>query len=153
MIQSVTFEKTLYHKLPFKFEAGTPNISGAIGLGAAIDFLESIGMNDIFTHEQALMTYGLKKLETLSDVRIIGTATEKTSALSFVMAGIHPHDIATILDQYGIAIRAGHHCAQPVIDFFKIPATARASFGLYNTIEDIDALTLGLGKVKEVFQS
>jgi len=152
MIRSVTFEKTLYHKLPYKFEAGTPNISGAIGLGAAVDFLESVGRNDIFLHEQVLMTYGSKKLQAMDDVKIIGTAKEKTSSLSFIINGIHPHDIATVLDQQGIAIRAGHHCAQPIIDFFRIPATARASFGLYNTLEDIDALIHGLEKAKEVFK-
>ncbi len=152
MISSVTFEKTLYNKLPYKFEAGTPNVSGGIGLGAAVDYLESIGLENISAHEQDLMTYGTEALRTVDELRIIGTAKEKASVLSFVLAGIHPHDIGTILDRDGIAIRTGHHCAQPVMDFFKIPATARASLGLYNTREDIDALVGGLGKVKEVFR-
>jgi len=152
MIRSVTFEKTRYQKLPHKFEAGTPNISGAIGMGAAVDFLQSVGMDSVFMHEQVLMAYGSKTLQTMDDVRMIGTAKEKASSLSFVIEGIHPHDIATVLDQNGIAIRAGHHCAQPVMDFFRIPATARVSFGLYNTREDIDALRLGLEKVREVFK-
>jgi len=152
MISSVTFEKTLYNKLPYKFEAGTPNVSGGIGLGAAVDYLESIGLENISSHEQDLMTYGTEALRTLDELRIIGTAKVKASVLSFVLEGIHPHDIGTILDKDGIAIRTGHHCAQPVMDFFKIPATARASLGLYNTREDIDALVGGLGKVKEVFR-
>jgi len=152
MISSVTFEKTLYNKLPYKFEAGTPNVSGGIGLGAAVDYLESIGLENISAHEQDLMTYGTEALRTLDELRIIGTAKVKASVLSFVLEGIHPHDIGTILDKDGIAIRTGHHCAQPVMDFFKIPATARASLGLYNTREDIDALVGGLGKVKEVFR-
>jgi cysteine desulfurase/selenocysteine lyase len=151
MISSVTFEKTLYNKLPYKFEAGTPNVAGGIGLGAAVDYLESIGMNNISVHEQELLTYGTNALWTLDYLRIIGTAKEKASVLSFVLEGIHPHDIGTILDKEGIAIRTGHHCAQPVMDFFGIPATARASLGLYNTQEDIEALISGLRKVKEVF--
>jgi cysteine desulfurase/selenocysteine lyase len=152
MIRSVTFKKTRYHKLPHKFEAGTPNISGAIGMGAAVDFLQSVGMDSVSMHEQVLMAHGSEILRAMDDVRMIGTAKEKTSALSFVIEGIHPHDIATVLDQNGVAIRAGHHCAQPVMDFFRIPATARVSFGLYNTREDIEALRLGLEQVKEVFK-
>jgi cysteine desulfurase / selenocysteine lyase len=152
MISSVTFEKTLYNKLPYKFEAGTPNVAGGIGLGAAVDYLESIGLDNIFIHEQELITYGTMALWTLDELRIIGTAKEKASVLSFVLEGVHPHDIGTILDQEGIAIRTGHQCAQPVMDFFKIPATARASLGLYNTREDIEALLQGLRKVKEVFK-
>ncbi len=152
MISSVTFERTLYNRLPYKFEAGTPNVAGGIGLGAAIDYLESIGLQNISAHEQDLMAYGTKALETLDELRIIGTAKEKASVLSFVLKGIHPHDIGTILDKDGIAIRTGHHCAQPVMDFFKVPATARASFGLYNTREDIEALIWGLRKVIEVFR-
>ncbi len=152
MISSVTFERTLYNKLPYKFEAGTPNVSGGIGLGAAVEYLESIGLDNISAHEQDLMTYGTEALQTLDELRIIGTAKEKASVLSFVLEGIHPHDIGTILDKDGIAIRTGHHCAQPVMDFFKIPATARASLGLYNTHEDMDTLITGLRKVKEVFR-
>ncbi len=152
MISSVTFEKTLFNRLPYKFEAGTPNVAGGIGLGAAVDYLQSIGLNNIAAHEQELTEYGTKALLALDEVRIIGTAKEKASVLSFVLEGIHPHDIGTILDKEGIAIRTGHHCAQPVMDFFKIPATARASLGLYNTREDIEALLLGLRNVREVFR-
>ena len=152
MIISVTFEKTLYNRLPYKFEAGTPNVAGGIGLGVAIDYLESIGMDRIAMNEQDLIAYGTRLLEAIEDLRIIGTAKNKASVLSFVLDGIHPHDIGTILDKEGIAIRTGHHCAQPVMEFFKIPATARASLGLYNTREDIEALLAGIRKVKEVFR-
>jgi cysteine desulfurase / selenocysteine lyase len=152
MISSVTFEKTIYNKLPYKFEAGTPNVAGAIGLGAAVDYLQSVGLQNISVHEQELLSYGTLALQALSDVRIIGTAKEKSSVISFVLDGIHPHDIGTILDKHGIAIRTGHHCAQPVMEFFGIPATARASLGMYNTREDIEALLWGLRKVKEVFR-
>ncbi|MGD0099067.1 MAG: cysteine desulfurase [Acidobacteriota bacterium] len=152
MISSVTFEKTLYNRLPYKFEAGTPNVAGGIGLGVAIDYLESIGMGRITMNEQDLIAYGTRLLEAIEDLRIIGTAKNKASVLSFVLNGIHPHDIGTILDKEGIAIRTGHHCAQPVMEFFKIPATARASLGLYNTREDIEALLAGIRKVKEVFR-
>jgi cysteine desulfurase/selenocysteine lyase len=151
MISSVTFEKTLYNRLPYKFEAGTPNVAGGIGLGAAIDYVEKLGVANIHAHEDALMLYGTKALQTLDGIRIIGTAKEKASVLSFVLDGIHPHDLGTILNQDGIAIRTGHHCAQPVMEFFKVPATARASLGLYNTREDIEALIRGLRKVTEVF--
>jgi cysteine desulfurase/selenocysteine lyase len=152
MIRSVTFEETLYDRLPYKFEAGTPNISGAIGLGAAVDFMESIGMNTIREHDQELMAFGAKKLRAIDGLRILGASRERTGVLSFVMEGMHPHDIATILDRQGIAIRAGHHCAQPLMDFFRIPAAARASFGIYNTLEDIRMLVQGLEKVKQVFR-
>jgi cysteine desulfurase/selenocysteine lyase len=151
MISSVTFEKTLYNKLPYKFEAGTPNIAGAIGLGAAVEYLEAAGLDRIAEHERDLLSYGTEALQNLHGVRIIGTAAEKAGVLSFVIEGIHPHDVGTILDQEGIAIRTGHHCAQPVMDFFGIPATARASLGLYNTREEIDALVAGIRKVTEVF--
>jgi cysteine desulfurase/selenocysteine lyase len=152
MISSVTFEKTTYNRLPYKFEAGTPNIAGGIALGAAIDYLESVGLDRIAAYEADLLDYGTRALSSLPAVRIIGTAREKASVLSFVVEGIHPHDIGTILDQEGIAIRTGHHCAQPVMDFFKIPATARASLALYNTRDEIDALVAGLHKVIEVFR-
>jgi cysteine desulfurase/selenocysteine lyase len=152
MISSVTFEKTIYQKLPFKFEAGTPNVAGAIGLGAAIDYLQSIGLENVSAHERDLLGYAALTLNTMDEVRIIGTAKEKSSVISFILEGIHPHDIGTILDKYGISIRAGHHCSQPVMEFYGIPATARASFGLYNTREDIEALLSGLRKVKEVFR-
>jgi cysteine desulfurase/selenocysteine lyase len=152
MISSVTFEKTLYNRLPYKFEAGTPNVAGGIGLGAAVDYLESIGLDNISAHEQGLLAFATLALEKVRGLRIIGTAKEKASVLSFVLEGIHPHDIGTILDRHGIAIRTGHHCAQPVMEFFKIPATARASLGMYNTLEDIERLVAGLRKVKEVFR-
>jgi cysteine desulfurase / selenocysteine lyase len=151
MIRSVTFEKTLYSEIPYKFEAGTPNVAGAIGLGAAVDYLESIGMENISAHEQELLAYGTVALEKVKQLRIIGKADKKAGVISFVFDSIHPHDIGTILDQHGIAIRTGTLCAQPVMDFFNIPATARISFGMYNTLEDIDALVDGLLKVKEVF--
>jgi cysteine desulfurase/selenocysteine lyase len=151
MIRSVTFEKTCYAALPYKFEAGTPNIAGGIGLGAAIDYLQSVGMDAISAHEQELLVFATQALETMDGLRIIGTAKEKAAVISFIMDGIHPHDIGTILDKEGIAIRTGHHCSQPVMEFFKIPATARASIGIYNTREDIEALLCALRKVHEVF--
>ncbi len=152
MISSVTFAKTLFNKLPYKFEAGTPNVAGGIGLGAAVDYLQSIGLSNISRHEQDLLHFGTVALESIDALRLIGTAAEKASVLSFVLEGIHPHDIGTILDKEGIAIRTGHHCAQPVMDFYGIPATARASLGIYNTREDIEALVNGLRKVQEVFR-
>jgi cysteine desulfurase / selenocysteine lyase len=151
MISSVTFEKTIYNKLPHKFEAGTPDMSGVIGLGAAIEYLNSLGMNEIEDYEHELLTCATEKVSAIPGVRLVGTAKEKAGVLSFVMEGVHPHDIGTILDQQGIAIRTGHHCAQPVMERFKIDATARASFGLYNTKSEIDALVAGIYKVKEVF--
>jgi cysteine desulfurase / selenocysteine lyase len=151
MIASVTFEKTLFNKLPFKFEAGTPDISGAIGLGAAIRYIETLGIDQIAAHEHDLLAYATEKVSAIPGVKLIGTAHEKAGVLSFVIEGIHPHDIGTILDQEGIAIRTGHHCSQPVMQRFDIPATARASFGLYNTREEVDALVAGIEKVREVF--
>ena len=151
MIRSVTFEKTLYNVLPHKFEAGTPNIAGSIGLGAAIDYVEDLGIERIGAYERQLLEYGTELLSRISSVRMIGTAREKSGILSFVMDGIHPHDIGTILDEQGIAIRTGHHCAQPVMQRFQIPATARASLAFYNTKEDIDALVKGIDRVLEVF--
>jgi cysteine desulfurase/selenocysteine lyase len=152
MISSVTFEKTTYNALPYKFEAGTPDIAGVIGLGAAVDYLNGIGMDNVTAHEHDLVAYGTQALEAIPGVRIIGTAREKAGVLSFVMEGVHPHDVGTILDQEGIAVRTGHHCAQPVMDRFCIPATSRASFGLYNTRAEIDRLVEGIGKVKEIFE-
>ena len=151
MISSVTFEKTLYNRLPYKFEAGTPHVSGAIGLGAALDYLNSMGIGRIARHEKQLLAYGTKRLLEIPGLRLIGTAREKEGILSFVLEGIHPHDVGTILDQEGIAIRTGHHCAQPLMERFGVPATARASLALYNTIEEMDALASGLQKVREVF--
>ncbi len=151
MISSVTFEKTIYNRIPYKFEAGTPNIAAGIALGAAIDYLENIGMDRIAAYEHNLLQYATEALSKLSKVRLIGTAGEKASVLSFVVEGVHPHDVGTILDQEGIAIRTGHHCAQPVMDFFNLPATARASLAFYNTREEIDTLVAGLLKVTEVF--
>jgi cysteine desulfurase/selenocysteine lyase len=151
MISSVTFEKTTYNKLPYKFEAGTPNIAAGIGIGAAADYLEKIGLDAIAAYEAELLGYATRKLSGLGGVRIIGTAREKAGVVSFVMDAVHPHDIGTILDQEGIAIRTGHHCAQPVMDFYGVPATARASIAFYNTHEEIDALVNGIGKVLEVF--
>ena len=151
MIKSVTFEKTLYADLPYKFEAGTPNIAGAIGLGEAIDYVEALGYDRIMAHEQELLDYGARALSSIEGLKIIGTAAHKSGILSFVLDGVHPHDIGTILDIEGIAVRTGHHCAQPVMDRFQIPATARASLAMYNTKEDIDALVLGIDRVLEVF--
>lgn len=151
MIRSVTFEKTVYNDLPYKFEAGTPNIGGAIGLGKAIEYITQLGLDHIAAHEHDLLVYGTEALMAIPGIRLIGTAAEKAAVISFVMEGIHPHDIGTILDREGIAIRTGHHCAQPVMQCFKIPATARASFALYNTREEIDVLVKGIQKVKEVF--
>jgi cysteine desulfurase/selenocysteine lyase len=151
MIRTVTFEKTTYNDLPYKFEAGTPNIAGGIGLGAAIDYVNHIGMEKISAYEHELLAYGTEALSRISGLRIIGTAREKAAVLSFVIEGIHPHDIGTVLDRQGIAVRTGHHCAQPVMDRFQVPATTRASLAFYNTFREIDALAAGLAKVKEVF--
>lgn len=151
MILSVTFEETKYNELPYKFEAGTPNVAGVIGLGAAIDYLTNIGMDNIAAYEGMLLDYGTKVLSEVEGVTLIGTAKHKAGVLGFVMDSVHPHDIGQILDGEGIAIRAGHHCAQPVMKHFGIPATARASVALYNTPADLDALVRGLAKVKEMF--
>lgn len=152
MISSVTFEKTLFNNLPHKFEAGTPNIAGAIGLGAAIDYVQSLGLENISAHERELTAYGTLALRSLDELRIMGTAKEKAGVISFILGDIHPHDTGTILNEDGIAIRTGHQCAQPLMDFFKVPAAARASFGIYSTREDIDALLRSLKKVIEVFR-
>jgi cysteine desulfurase / selenocysteine lyase len=151
MIRSVTFEKTLYNQLPYKFEAGTPHIAGAIGLGAALDYLTGMEIEDVRAHERRLLAYGTEALSSVPGLRLIGTAKEKVGVLSFVMENIHPHDIGTILDRQGIAIRTGHHCAQPLMQRFGIPATARASLAVYNTDSEIDALVAGIHKLKEVF--
>jgi cysteine desulfurase / selenocysteine lyase len=151
MISSVTYEKTIYNKLPYKFEAGTPNIAGVIGLGAALTYVKSLGVDKIAAHEDKLLEYATRTISAIPDIRLIGTAKEKAGVLSFVLGDIHAHDVGTILDQEGIAIRTGHHCSQPVMQRFGVPATARASFGLYNTREEVDALAGGIRKVREVF--
>jgi len=151
MIKSVTFEKTIYNDLPYKFEGGTPDIAGAIGLGAAIDYVNNLGFDQITAHEDELLRYGTEALSAIESLRIIGTAEHKAGILSFVIDKAHPHDIGTILDEQGIAVRTGHHCAQPVMARFQIPATARASLAFYNTKEDIDALVKGIDRVLEVF--
>ncbi len=150
MIRTVTFEKTTFNELPYKFEAGTPNIAGVIGIGAALDYLVDVGLERIGKHESDLLTYATKAISAVPRVRQIGTARDKASVISFVVEGIHPHDIATVLDLEGIAIRAGHHCSQPLMDRFGVPATARASLALYNTRDDVDALVAALHKVLEV---
>jgi cysteine desulfurase/selenocysteine lyase len=151
MISSVTFDKTIYNKLPYKFEAGTPDIAGVIGLGAALAYVNGLGIENIGAHEHDLLVYATEALSAIPGVRVIGTAKEKAAVVSFVIEGIHPHDIGTILDQEGIAIRTGHHCSQPIMERFGIPATARASFAVYNTRQEVDALVRGIGKVREVF--
>lgn len=152
MITSVTFEKTIYNQLPFKFEAGTSNIAGAIGLGSAIDYVTQTGLNNIAKHEADVLDYATKQVLLIPSVNMIGTAKAKCSVLSFVIDGIHPHDIGTFLDFEGVAVRTGHHCTQPVMDRYNIPATSRASFGMYNTKEEADKLINGLKKIIEVFK-
>ncbi len=152
MIRSVTFEKTEYNDLPHKFEAGTPNIAGVIGLGAAVDYVRGLGFPAISAHERELVSYASQVLSAIPSVRLIGTAEERAGLVSFVVDGVHAHDVGTILDQEGIAVRAGHHCAQPVMDRFGVPATVRASFGVYSTLEEVDRLAAGVGKVLEIFR-
>jgi len=151
MISSVTFEKTTYNKLPHKFEAGTPDIAGAIGLGAAIDYVSALGLPRIAAHEHDLLSYGTEALRKVPGLRLIGTAKDKASVLSFLLGDVHPHDIGTVLDREGVAIRTGHHCAQPLMRRLGVAATARASLAFYNRREDVDALVAGLHKVREVF--
>lgn len=151
MILTVSFEKTTWNTLPFKFEAGTPNVSGAVGLGAAIDYVESLGIENIHAHEQRLLQVATQKLMRVPGLTIIGTAPDKASVISFTMDGIHPHDLGTILDAEGVAVRTGHHCAMPVMEFFDVPATARASFACYSRDSDIDALVAALAKARQVF--
>jgi cysteine desulfurase/selenocysteine lyase len=150
MILTVSFEKTTYNALPYKFEAGTPNISGAIGLGAAVDFLGSLDINAAHAHEHALLEYATGALRKIDGLTIVGTARDKASLISFVVAGVHPHDLGTILDEDGIAIRTGHHCAMPVMEFFNLPATARASFAFYNTFEEIDRLAAAVARARAI---
>jgi cysteine desulfurase/selenocysteine lyase len=151
MILSVTFEKTIYNTIPHKFEAGTPPIAAAIGLGAAVDYLTEIGMDAIDAHEHALLSYATEQVNQMPGVRIIGTARNKASVMSFAIEGVHPHDIGTLLNQEGIAVRTGHHCAQPVMKRFCVPATSRASFAFYNTMAEVDALITGIRNVQKVF--
>lgn len=150
MIRSVSFEKTIYNVLPYKFEAGTPNIGATIGLGAAIDYVNGIGFDSMGRHEHDLLCYATEQLQRISGLRIIGTAREKAAVVSFVVEGIHPHDIGTILDHEGVAIRTGHHCAEPLMERFGVPATARASFAFYNTREEVDRLVTAVEKAKEL---
>jgi cysteine desulfurase/selenocysteine lyase len=151
MILSVSFEKTTYNELPYKFEAGTPNIAGVVGLGAALDWVEGIGLDRIAAHEQELLEYGTARLLEVPGLRIIGTAREKAAVLSFVVEGVHPHDMGTVLDYDGVAVRTGHHCAQPVMERFGVPATTRASLAVYNTKQEIDVLVAGIEKAREMF--
>jgi cysteine desulfurase/selenocysteine lyase len=151
MILTVSFDKTTYNELPYKFEAGTPNISGAVGLAAALDYIEGLGIEAIAAHEQSLLQLATAELARLPDIELIGTAPSKASVLSFIMKGVHPHDLGTVLDAEGIAIRTGHHCAMPVMTFFGVPATARASFGCYNTEDDVASLVRALKRAREVF--
>ena len=151
MIRSVTFQKTTYNSLPYKFEAGTPHIAGAIGLGTAIDYVNRVGLETLAVHEQEILSYATEALSRIPEIRLIGTAREKIGVLSFVVEDVHPHDVGTVLDREGVAIRTGHHCAQPVMDRFGVPATCRASFAFYNTKEEVDALIRAVGKVLEVF--
>ena len=151
MIRTVSFEESTWNELPYKFEAGTPNIAGAIGLGAAIEFMTECGMDAIAAHERDILEYATERLGELDGIRIIGTAPDKAGILSFVVEGVHPHDVGTIVDQHGVAIRAGHHCAMPLMRRYRVPATSRASFALYNTRADIDALVESLHRVKEIF--
>jgi cysteine desulfurase/selenocysteine lyase len=151
MILAVTFAKTTYNALPNKFEAGTPSIAGGIGLGAAVDFLSGLDLRAAHAHENALLQHATAVLTRIPDLRIVGTAANKVSLVSFVVAGVHPHDLGTILDEDGIAVRTGHHCAMPVMDFFKLPATARASFTFYNTFDEIDRLGAGIERARKMF--
>jgi cysteine desulfurase/selenocysteine lyase len=151
MILSVSFEKTTYNELPYKFEAGTPNIAGVIGLGAALDWVSGIGLDRIAAHEHTLLEYGTARLLEIPGLRIIGTARDKAAVLSFVMEGVHPHDMGTVLDYEGVAVRTGHHCAQPVMERFGVPATTRASMAVYNTKEEIDVLVKGIQKARDMF--
>jgi cysteine desulfurase/selenocysteine lyase len=151
MILSVTFEKTTYNTIPYKFEAGTPPIAAAIGLGAAVDYVSAIGMDRIEAYELELLNYATEQLNHMPGVRIIGTAEKKAAVLSLVVDGVHPHDVGTLLNQDGVAVRTGHHCAQPVMRRFKVPATSRASFAFYNTMAEVDALLAGIRNVQKVF--
>jgi cysteine desulfurase/selenocysteine lyase len=151
MILSVTFEKTTYNTIPFKFEAGTPPIAAAITLGAAVDYMNGIGVAEIHAHDTDIVDYATREINGIAGVRIVGTAEKKAGAISFVVDGVHPHDVGTLLNDEGVAVRTGHHCAQPVMHRFGIPATSRASFAVYNALEEVDALVAGIKKVQKVF--
>jgi len=151
MISSVSFEKTIYNVIPYKFEAGTPNIAATIGLGAAIDYIDQLGLENVAAYEHELLEYATEAVSRLPGVRIVGTARQKASVISFVLDGIHAHDVGTVLDQEGIAVRTGHHCAQPLMERFQVPATARASLAFYNTKEEVDRLATGIENVKHIF--
>jgi len=151
MILAVTFAKTTYNALPNKFEAGTPNISGTVGLGAAVDYLQGLDRQAAHAHESALLEHAETVLGRIPGLTIVGTAPQKASLVSFVVAGVHPHDLGTILDEDGVAVRTGHHCAMPVMDFFKLPATARASFAFYNTFDEVDRLGAGIERARRIF--
>jgi cysteine desulfurase/selenocysteine lyase len=151
MILAVSFDKTTFNGLPNKFEAGTPNISGVVGLGAAVDFINGLDRDAAHAHESGLLDYASQTLSAIPGLTIIGTAPQKTSLVSFTVEGVHPHDLGTILDEDGVAVRTGHHCAMPVMDYFKVPATARASFAVYNTREEIDRLAAGLERARKIF--
>jgi cysteine desulfurase/selenocysteine lyase len=151
MILSVSFDETVYHEIPHKFEAGTPNITGVVGLGAALDYVTGLSWDAILAHERELLAYGTAALSQVPGLRLVGTAEHKAAVFSFVLDGVHPHDVGTVLDQEGVAVRTGHHCAQPVMQHFGVPATVRASLALYNTREDIDALVAALQRTREVF--
>jgi cysteine desulfurase/selenocysteine lyase len=152
MIKSVTFEKTVFNDLPYMFEAGTPNVGGAVGLEAAIEYLSAAGIEGVRRHEEELLNYATARLSSVDGLRIVGNAKRKTGVISLVLEGIHPHDIGTILDTEGIAVRTGHHCAQPVMERFGVPATVRASLAMYNTTDEIDALVAGLSKAGDLFR-
>jgi cysteine desulfurase/selenocysteine lyase len=151
MIRTVTFEQTTYHDVPYKFEAGTPNVAGAVGLGAALEYVSALDAGSLQSHEDDVLAYAMQRLREVSGVRLIGTPREKSAVVSFLLEGVHAHDVATILDQEGVAVRAGHHCAQPVMDHFGVPATTRASFGLYSTHAEVDVLVEALNRVIEIF--
>jgi len=151
MISMVKFDKTLYNDLPYKFEAGTPNIAGVIGFAAALRHLDEIGLDTIRQYENKLLSYGLTRAVAFPGLRLIGTAAHKVGILSFVLDDVHPHDVGTILDRQGIAVRTGHHCSMPIMDHFKVPATVRASFAIYNTVDEVDRLFEALDRVRKVF--
>jgi len=151
MILSVSFDKTTFNTIPHKFEAGTPPIAAMIGLGSAVEYLQSVGLERIAEHENALLAYATEQIGAISGVRLIGTAAEKAAVLSFYVGDVHPHDVGTLLNEEGVAVRTGHHCAQPVMQRFGVPATVRASFALYNTFEEVDALVAAVRRVKELF--